>query len=175
MTQHHITTQFRLISLQGMLNNNLPGALFPRSPISLCTQTYFVAGRLCSDRPSAQSETRCWESLTDSSPHSRGSTQRGRGWLDSLWTVVAKSTLNATSCQSPRPLSVRKGNDMRLKTMQITVVSFVHIYWRFILELAYYTGFNKLKNTILPGPLVGSTGPDPQSVKKTGKKFNYKR
>lgn len=129
MTQHHITAQFRLISLQGMLNNNLPGALFPRSPISLCTQTHSVAGRLCSDRPSAQSETRCWESPMDSSPHSRGSTQRGRGWLDSLWTVVAKSTLNATSCQSPRPLSVRKGN----------------VYWRFILELAYHTGFNKLK------------------------------
>lgn len=145
MTQHHITAQFKLISLQGMLNKNFPGALFPRSPISLCTQTHSVAGRLCSDRPSAQSETRCWESPMDSSPHSRGSTQRGRGWLDSLWTVVAKSTLNATSCQSPRPLSVRKGNEMRLKRMQIIVVSLMHVYWRFILELAYHTGFNKLK------------------------------
>lgn len=147
------------------------GALFPHSPISLCTQTYFVAGWLCSDRPSAQSETRCWESLMDSSPHSRGSTQRGRGWLDSLWTVVAKSTLNATSCQSPRPLSVRKGNDMRLKWMQIIVASLMQYYTtlKVYFGKCYLYRHQQVNNTILPDPLVGSTGLDPQSAGETGK------
>ncbi len=108
---HHII--IILSSLDGRLIKHLPGAWFLFSPnngcwLLSCSQTYSVAGRLCSDLPSGPSETRCWWSLTDSSPHSRGSRRRGKDSLDSLWTTEAESALNATNCPSPRPPSIRR-------------------------------------------------------------------
>lgn len=73
----------------------------------LYSQTYFGAVQFC-DLPSDQFGRRGWWSLKDSSPHSQGSRQRGRGRLDCLWRAAAGSALNATSCQSLQPLSVRK-------------------------------------------------------------------
>lgn len=80
---------------------------------ALSSQTYSEAARLWRD------PTRCRESLTDSSPRSRGNTPRETLRLGFPLTAAVKSAWSATSFPSPQRPSVQSRTNKRIRSQTL--------------------------------------------------------